>query len=382
MIGSELQFDRRWVTRYSWPNRIPYHVWEKGVPRVHDRFANCVVYVYPTLADAQRGEKSGGSGFLVAVLFTENPEYGEVYVLTNFHVIRDYSTPVVRINRNDGTVEYFETLKRDWIHPNSDDVAAIPFQPVSWDDLKIQPILSTEFLDRDTVRNQDVGIGDDVFMIGRFINQDGKQQNVPTIRFGNIAMMPSEVMQCEGGISEESFLIEIKSLPGYSGSPVFLYSVTSSMDFSNRKLEEEEESFRKAARDRTSIQDPLLDAGGLAYLTPKGPYLLGIDYCHLHTREKVRTESGSPLSEGWIVQTNSGMAGVIPCWKIAELLDCEELVEMRKEQDRARSKIKSESGVTLDLAEKETSFTQPDFEADLRKATRRIEPLKSDEETK
>jgi hypothetical protein len=335
------------------------------VPRVHDRFANCVAYIYPTLADAEQGKKSGGSGFLVAVPLTGNPDYGEVYVLTNRHVIGNNSTPIVRINRNDGTVEYFETKKKDWIfHPNGADIAGIPFRPGSWDDLKIHTVLLRDFLNRQYTKRQDVGIGDDVFMIGRFINQEGKQQNIPAIRFGNIAMMPNEVLACEEGISEESFLVEIKSLPGYSGSPVFLYSVTPGMDFSQRTLEEEEEILRKEAYEKTGIEKPLLDIGLLAHLHPKGPFLLGIDYCHLHTIEKVRDKNGSPVPEGWTVQTNSGMAGVIPCWKIIELLDCEELVEMRNAQDKERSRIKSESGVTLDSADKtEPTFTQEDFEA-------------------
>ena len=61
-------------------------------------------------------------------------------------------------------------------------------------------------------------------MVGRFVSHEGKQQNSPAVRFGNIAMMQKEKIIDERGVAQESFLVEIRSLPGYSGSAVLIYS--------------------------------------------------------------------------------------------------------------------------------------------------------------
>jgi hypothetical protein len=47
-------------------------------------------------------------------------------------------------------------------------------------------------------------------MVGRFINHEGKQRNLPALRYGNIAMMPLEpIIQQETGITQESFFVKI-----------------------------------------------------------------------------------------------------------------------------------------------------------------------------
>jgi hypothetical protein len=55
-----------WVTRYSMRG-IPYQVLEPVVPRIPDNILDCVVYLYPSEAAAQDGERFGGSGFLIGV---------------------------------------------------------------------------------------------------------------------------------------------------------------------------------------------------------------------------------------------------------------------------------------------------------------------------
>lgn len=322
------------------------------MPRIQDSYIDCVVYLYGSLSDAKAGEHEGGSGFLVYVRFQENPEWVEMYVVTNQHVVKKAPKPVVRMNRNDGAVEYFDTGKDSWIyHPDGTDVAVLPLTTFHWEYLKFRPIGIDYFITNELMKKEDVGIGDDTFMIGRFISHEGKQQNTPAIRFGNIAMMPGEKIVPEEGLAQESFLVETRSLPGYSGSPVFLYSTHAMMDFSRRNLEEEMNLLRQKERKRLNVGPDhkfLLDPGLVAGTRPKGPYLLGIDWCHLRTTEKVREKTGEPISEQWVVRTNSGMAGVIPAWKIRELLDSDEVAELRKIDDKSITKQKRESAVDLD----------------------------------
>jgi len=264
-------------------------------------------------------------------------------VVSNRHVVQKARKPVVRINRKDGSLEYVSTTIDQWrLHPDGDDVAIFPLD-IDWQELNFFSIPSQKMVTNEIIVKHDIGIGDDTFMIGRFINHEGKQQNTPSIRFGNIAMMPKERIVSEDGLAQESFLVEIRSLPGYSGSAVFIYSVTPMMDFSNRDLKEEEEELRDKERKRTGADEFIIDPGSAARFTPKGPFLLGIDWCHLHTVENVREKNGAIVSEGLIVRTNSGMAGVVPAWKIADLLNDPEMVEMRKQTDRNITQNKQSS---------------------------------------
>lgn len=53
----------------------------------------------------------------------------------------------------------------------------------------------------------------------------------------------------------------------------------------------------------------------------KGPYLLGIDCCHLNSPVQVLDKNGDRHPDDLFVRDNNGMAGVIPAWVIAEVLD-------------------------------------------------------------
>jgi hypothetical protein len=59
-----------------------------------------------------------------------------------------------------------------------------------------------------------IGVGDEVFMIGRFISHQGLNRSQPLARFGNIAMMPGERVRDGRGFDVEAFLVEMRSLSG------------------------------------------------------------------------------------------------------------------------------------------------------------------------
>jgi hypothetical protein len=68
-----------------------------------------------------------------------------------------------------------------------------------------------------------IGIGDTVAMLGSLIGHDGKVRNSPIARFGTIAMMPGDKIKNLFGADQETYLVECHSIPGFSGSPVFLF---------------------------------------------------------------------------------------------------------------------------------------------------------------
>ena len=67
-----------------------------------------------------------------------------------------------------------------------------------------------------------IGPGDDVFMVGRFIDAGGIEVNQPAVRFGNISLMPVPVPH-ENGANVPSYALDMHSRTGFSGSPVFVY---------------------------------------------------------------------------------------------------------------------------------------------------------------
>jgi hypothetical protein len=328
------------------------------------------VYIYRSLTEAQKGERYGGSGFLVAVRLKENPDWWDCYVVTNWHVIQKAKSPVIRLNRRDGSVECIQTIAEQWFrHTDGDDVAVLPLD-VEFENLRVWTINSEDFVTPQRIFDEDIGIGDDVVMIGRFVNHEGRQKNSPAVRFGNIAMMAEEKIITDNGLAQEAFLVEVRSLPGYSGSAVLLYSPCAINDMSERRDGRMKGEYKAGEKP----EGLTYDMGDLNWVNPKGPFLLGIDFCHIHRKASVRRPDGSKVKDGWFVEENTGMAGVIPAWKIAEVLDLEELVAMREKDDRELTEKKSKSGVSLDVADDDDTprLTQQEFERALKKASRRI----------
>lgn len=280
----------------------PYYVWNRTMPRISDDILDCVIYLYPSVMDAQEGEHFGGSGFLVAVRFEVYESRSMVYAVTNSHVIREAASPIIRLNTIKGAHDVLEIAPQTWHHhPDGDDLAVCPLG-LSPELYKFKCIPSSMFITQDLVSQYNIGPGDEVFVAGRFVNHEGKQRNLPSLRFGNIAMMPYEPIRHERGFDQESFLIEARSIPGYSGSPVFVHI----LPFSKRPKEK-------------------------GWQTEKGPWLLGVDWSHLPLYKPVLEKNlKHQVPERWKVETNSGMAGVIPAWRLRQLLDIEEFVVQRK----------------------------------------------------
>ena len=345
------------------------------MPRIADALTDCAVYIYRSVDDAKNGVRQGGSGFLVVMPMENDPtSAAHVYVVTNQHVVAKTQNPVIRLNRKSGGVDSIETKQSDWFpHPDGDDIAILPLrfdhQNIQWSAISV-----LAFLTQDLAYAEDVGIGDDTIMVGRFINHDGRQQNTPSVRFGNIAMMALEPITAPGsGIKQESFLVETRSLPGYSGSAVLIYSPGALHDMSMRRL-----GVEKSKINNVAVTDPAW-LSLLQSFKIKGPYLLGIDWCHLNNYNPVVDKDGKP-TEGLKVSENTGMAGVIPAWKILEVLNCDEVIAMRRANEKEIRE--AEQHVALDAAEGADGpsvFTKEDFEAALKKVSRRIQPSPPDE---
>ena len=356
------------------------------MPRIKDTWTGLAVYIFDSLNAAQEGDHFGGSGFVVTHPLGERLDQLVAYVVTNKHCIKDPDKPwsterVIRLNRKDGTAECIPTTEDQWTcHAQGDDVAVFQLH-TEWDALKFAGIGAHQFVTPQLLLDEDIGIGDDTVMVGRFINHEGKQRNTPSVRFGNIAMMNGERIESQRlGIAQESFLVETRSLPGYSGSAVLIFSPCAMNDMSERRFGKKKEV------PKLGSGDPDTDFKIRQQISSKGPYLLGIDWCHIPRTAPVRAANGKPVEGDWYVEENTGMAGVVPAWKIAEILDYDELVTARKNELEELTARNRSLDVSLDNAERphKTQMTpagaeipiptKDQFLDDLTKASRKIEP--------
>jgi S1-C subfamily serine protease len=158
---------------------VPSRLRESAVPRIRDEFLDCVLYLYPSYTDADEGTGIGGTGFIM-VHPTEGlkQNFFFPYIVTNKHVIEDGNT-VLRMTTRDGKKYIVETTEQDWtFHPAGDDLA-IHLISIDPEKVRLSHIDSKDCMAKHDCMQLGVGIGDDIFVVGRFINHEGRQKNSP-----------------------------------------------------------------------------------------------------------------------------------------------------------------------------------------------------------
>ena len=328
-VGSSGHFE----TRYS-KRGYPIQMWVRDMPRLDDSYLKCVVYLYPDERSAETGERIGGTGFLIGAPVS-NPDRVIVTTLlclmTNKHVANNGNC-VVRTNTKDGKTDIFTLDERNWIfHPDGDDLAVYPIGLAPLYPYPYMEAGGLNCISKSSIEGLDVGIGDEVFTVGRFIAREGVKINIPALRFGTISQMPIEPVTMEDGFKQECFLIEVRSLSGFSGSPVFLY-IPPQTSIENIHPQTREHMYRNSMfrQKRSNMQFGF------------GPILLGVSFSYFYSTEEVRSGYGSPMHE-WYVRSNTGMMGVIPGWKVSELILGDEIMKISekitKELFKGRDKV-------------------------------------------
>jgi len=323
----------------------PFTVWIEPVPRIPDELADSIVYLYPSEAAAQDGLQQGGSGFLCGADLSVG-RLMATYVVTNKHVIRS-GAMIARLNSRDGTHDILPLDGAEWFeHPDGDDIAICPvglnFAAHRQTVFPLSQCVSEEW-----VKQFDIGLGDDVFMIGRFVGHEGRLQNTPSVRFGVISQTPSEPIIQEDGFGQISYLVEARSIPGYSGSPVFI-TIESHGPKPNLNPQLGQD-LQDMVIKQIGWMKGRAGPAGFRY----GPFLLGIDYCHLYDKQRIWSDETSPprlVSKDWFVKGNSGAMGVIPAWKIKEMFEKhpklrQHLVSVREQARRDQSTSRASQDV-------------------------------------
>jgi len=298
-----------------------------GMPRVPDELLQATVYLYKTVEDAKAGRDIGGTGFLISVHSKFDQNMIITYVVTNWHVAVNDGNSCVRVNKKGGGSDVFELEPHEW-----------EFRPI-WHDIAIAALqldaqvhntvsLAEGILATDAfVSDHAIGPGDDVFMVGRFVDHDGGETNIPAVRFGNLSMMPYGEIKQPSGARLGSYLIDMHSRSGFSGSPVFAFRT-----FGN--------DFRIKSRGALDTKP---------FIT-----LLGIHWGQFYEFWELADKPSSPSVKSGLgadsdiknkrVLGLSGMGCVIPASAILELLYCKKFVEARDQAEAALLKERERDG--------------------------------------
>lgn len=305
------------------------------MPPIPPAVYGSVVFLYESATNARQREEWGASGFLVGVPYpgVEEDTWSKgggrgfpahLYVVTAAHVARTLST--ARIRLRDGSTEVITFPDDAWVHhADREDVAIAPIR-VPHLQTRVEYVPASRFLDRSKMGA--VGPGADVFYAGRYVDpRSNKQLDEPTVRAGIMASRNVPVRVEATGLKHDVILVEVRSLKGYSGSPVCVDPYP---------------------RQAVMPQAQRLHAWRL----------LGVDMGHLGRFRPVLEQKPSPTHPGgvsapdrWVVE-NSGLMMVVPAWEIDAILNREELVAMREsdEEKLEQEGQEAEGGASLDSA--------------------------------
>jgi hypothetical protein len=351
----DLEFERVPVEFHSMRGVAQTHLARVGMPLIPQNVVNGVFYLYRSKADAEDSKNPGGTGFVVHYNATRHMLSPHVfYGITNWHVACKRGFSTIRLNTRDGKTDIIELGPEDWhFSPGKHDVAIVPLSLD--DDLHdVTSVSASLFAEKlGTPYTPSIGVGDDVFMIGLFIDHEGATTNVPSARFGHISMLPNKkaTIKQSTGFKGESFVVDMHSRTGFSGSPVYVYRTFGSdltehggHRFSDLQLDNESNLLDRLQGNRSVSISGKLRTRTLFKL-------LGIHWgqfpekWELHDAEKIEEAKCSDLIvEGSYVEGMSGMTCVIPAWDIMEVLDMPELKSPRDAYfAKAQAKISKSS---------------------------------------
>jgi hypothetical protein len=339
-------------------NGARFTTWRRIVPRPPEDLARSVVFIYPSERDAREDRRFGGTGFIVG--HQEGRQPTTFYIVTAAHVVRGKGPRVIRINTADA-YEPVALQEEDWYWEEmgeyaKDDLAICPISfPLG--EFDVSYISTRLAVTRDERHPSRPAAGDDVVMIGRFVEYGGLDRNEPILRFGNISLIPSRELRTAKGYPIEALMVEMRSRGGHSGSPVFKY----------------EHNFgAPPVRGWADLNREAAFSGGFTSAfppRPPEPHLLGIDHGQYPTLLPLVDRDGKEIP-GIKVRERSALTVVVPAWCLVELI-------RRREGSVQKTEVTADKDKQGPIEESdEEALTQEQFEETLRRVSRKVEPPK------
>ncbi len=351
---------------------VPY-----GMPRLNHRFQHMVFFLYGR--HPKTGEIVGpkGTGFFVGMESRGVWLMRHFYAVTCHHVAVSGGGSIIRINTQDGGSRFIEFEPDEWqFIPNGDDMCAVDVTDrlANSDDFSVLPPNLVAW--KDFLADEFVGIGEDGFMLGLFADHAGKRQNLIASRFGNLSLLAhdDETIEQPNGIKRPSHIFDMRSRPGFSGSPVFIYRTPSG------DLREAAE--RGGFRTRLRSIDFVGAGGDFGYEMidhidsnyaadekerRKNTFLmlLGIHAGQYSERVEARKikktagESDDVIRDRDKLKIPSSMALVVPAWEIINLLKQPIFLEQRTKRDDAMQKQRDQENVAEPEANVDAAVAPP-----------------------
>lgn len=316
-----------------------------------------------------------GTGFIVWMNDFENDNAGS-YVVTAKHVvkriqdIRKKRDVWLVMNSRDGErISVKIPISKWWFHPTDESVdVAVAEWGNEYQHYHIDHTVLPFNMATIPEDHEEHGIreGTEVFMTGVFSHHSGHKRVIPILRTGTIALMPNpdELVDSRFGSPMLAYLVECRSTSQMSGSPAF------------------------GAIDRI-VPFPIPPTGSIPAEKDK-PIIrtlwgwIGLVHGHWSFEESDMmplTDSDSDERE----PLNTGIAVVVPAWKVLEVINHPELEKMRKnywgDLRKKNAPVEDSDDSTVQFqttnAPKKSDrikipiLTRGQFEGDLAKATRK-----------
>jgi hypothetical protein len=254
-----------------------------------------------------------GTGFLVWIPDPRLGDRGQMYLATNKHMLKEpgangtlgdgpfFANISVRVNLKqpapDGTqFSVFpiqvvdETGSLQWF-VHSDENVDLAITPLGLDDRTVdfKEVPGVMFANKDVLAKEKVDENDEVLFSGLFAWNPGTKKNLPIVRHGRLARLSDERIPLDRNHPDkttEVYLAEVMSFGGNSGSPVFL------------RLNPLREGTVNDFQHRYFLLGVM-----------QGFFPEGMDFAVEVAEVKGKAEQ------------NSGLAAVVPCDKIIEILN-------------------------------------------------------------
>jgi hypothetical protein len=343
------------------------------MPRLNWVFERSVFFLYahdPDDPDKYIGPL--GTGVLIGIEGQGSWYIRHVYAVSCWHVVHQHGASIIRINTRDGASRYIEFDPIEWqFPPNGDDLAVVDVSDrFDRETDEISTLPYSMFATKKFIEQDEVGIGEDGFMLGLFADNPGIKKNLVAARFGNISLLADDAHPVEqpNRVKRPSHIFDMRSRPGFSGSPVFVYrtpagDLRSATERGRDKPPRNQIRMNRIRGNRFDYNDwaERKEVEDNTFLM-----LLGIhagQYPERVTVSKVKRKARAEADDGAIrdgdkLRIPSSMTVVVPVWEIENLLlSNETLVDQRKERDDRMNK--RDDGKNIPIPESATDDDVP-----------------------
>ena len=255
-----------------------------------------------------------GTGFIVGYPISEDGKNVIPFIVTAKHVIGDNNKILARFSTKEGEVTAFveydiDNLKQNndyWEHPSDEGVDISAFRTLHFSQADYNPLPLDLIATKDIFNELEICETDRIIFPSMLINFMGLSKNYPVVRNGTIALIPKEKVPLKYKVGskeiitkQEVILVDATSIPGASGSPIFLWP-------------------------GPRLKNKTYQIGGTK------PHLIGIMHGFYLAWPKEIIELETTEAK-LMYQENSGIAIIFPSWKLNDIFKQEKFLNRIEE---------------------------------------------------